>query len=175
MEALQMGNLSVALAESPEEINAVRHLSRAFRRWLYDNYPDERAQIELYYNPEKFEAMLADLPKIHARPQGAMFLARLDGEIVGCVMQHEIAPGISEMKRLFVSDAARGSGAAQALCEASLAQAKKDGYRMMRLDTGHRQVAAQKLYRRLGFRERDAYYDIPDDLKPILMFFEREL
>ncbi len=170
-----MRNISVALAESPEEIDAVRHLSRAFRQWLYDNYSDERAQIELYYSPEKFEAMLADLPKIHARPQGAIFLARLGGEIVGCVMQHEIAPGISEMKRLFVSDSARGSGAALALCEASLAQARKDGYRMMRLDTGHRQIAAQKLYRRLGFQERDAYYEIPEDLKPILMFFEREL
>jgi len=170
-----MTNMSIALAESPEDIDAARQLSRMFRQWLYDNYPAERPVIDLYYNPAWFEALLADLPDIHARPQGAIFLARLDGEIVGCVMQHEIAPGISEMKRLFVSEAARGSGAALALCEASLAQAKKDGYRTMRLDTGHRQIAAQKLYRRLGFRERDAYYEIPDGLKPILMFFEREL
>jgi ribosomal protein S18 acetylase RimI-like enzyme len=119
--------------------------------------------------------LLAELPRIHARPQGAMFLARLDGETIGCVMQHEIAPGVSEMKRLFVSERARGSGAARALCEASLARAKEDGYRLMRLDTGFRQVAAQKLYRRLGFRERGAYYSVPDDLKPILVFFEREL
>lgn len=170
-----MGDLSVALAETPEEVDAVRHLSRAFRQWLYDNYPAERQQVDLYYNPEKFEALLAELPNIHARPQGAMFLARLNGENVGCVMQHEIAPGISEMKRLFVSEKARGSGAALALCQASLAQAKEDGYGMMRLDTGYRQIAAQKLYRRLGFRERDAYYTVPDDLKPILAFFEREL
>ena len=85
-----MGDLSVELAETPEEIDAVRHLSRAFRQWLYDHYPAERRQIELYYNPEKFEALLAELPRIHARPKGSMFLARLDGESVGCVMQHEI-------------------------------------------------------------------------------------
>jgi ribosomal protein S18 acetylase RimI-like enzyme len=45
----------------------------------------------------------------------------------------------------------------------------------MRLDTGILQTAAQGLYRRLGFRERDAYYPLPPGLEQILIFFERDL
>jgi ribosomal protein S18 acetylase RimI-like enzyme len=90
-------------------------------------------------------------------------------------MHQEQAPGIAEMKRLFVSAAARGRGVAAALCEASMAKAKADGYLSMRLDTGILQTAAQGLYRRLGFRERDAYYPLPPGLEQILIFFERDL
>nr|WP_280764254.1 GNAT family N-acetyltransferase [Rhizobium ruizarguesonis] len=174
-EVWQMGELTIELAKSPVEIAAVRDLCRSFRQWLYDNYPQHRSVVDLYYNPQKFEALLIDLPQIHARPKGAIFLARLDGEPVGCVMHHEQAPDIAEMKRLFVSAAARGHGVAVALCEASIAQARADDYHSMRLDTGIFQTAAQGLYRRLGFRERNAYYQVPPELEQILLFFEREL
>ncbi|AXA39913.1 Acetyltransferase (GNAT) family protein [Rhizobium leguminosarum] len=170
-----MGELTIELAESPTEVAAVRDLCRSFRQWLYDNYPQHRPVVDLYYNPQKFEALLAGLPQIHERPKGAIFLARLDGEPVGCVMHQEQAPGIAEMKRLFVSAAARGHGVAAALCEASMAKAKADGYLSMRLDTGILQTAAQGLYRRLGFRERDAYYPVPPELEQILLFFECDL
>jgi len=45
-----------ALAESPEDIDAARQLSRMFRQWLYDNCPAGRPVIDLYYNPARFEA-----------------------------------------------------------------------------------------------------------------------
>ncbi|MBX5158644.1 MULTISPECIES: GNAT family N-acetyltransferase [unclassified Rhizobium] len=170
-----MAELTVEFAQSQAEMTAVQDLCRSFRQWLYDNYPRHRPVIDAYYNPQKFEALLVDLPQIHKRPKGAILLARLDGEPVGCVMHHEQGPGIAEMKRLFVSAAARGRGIAAALCEASMARAKDDGYHSMRLDTGILQTAAQGLYRRLGFRERDAYYPVPPALEQILLFFEREL
>ena len=49
------------------------------------------------------------------------------------------------------------------------------GYSSMRLDTGPLQPEAQALYRSLGFREIDCYYDCPDDLRRTLLFMERRL
>jgi GNAT superfamily N-acetyltransferase len=167
--------VTVELAEGAEAISAVQDFCRAFRSWLYERYPDDLATVDIYYNPTTFEALLARLPELHARPQGAMFLARLDGAPVGCVMQQHNAPGIVEMKRLFVSEAARGHGVGAALCAASMAQAKADGYQTMRLDTGKYQREALALYQRLGFVERDPYYEVTPTLAALLRFFERPL
>ena len=48
-----MGELTIELAESPAEVAAVRDLCRSFRQWLYDNYPQHRSVVDLYYNPQK--------------------------------------------------------------------------------------------------------------------------
>jgi ribosomal protein S18 acetylase RimI-like enzyme len=45
----------------------------------------------------------------------------------------------------------------------------------MRLDTGSRQVEAQRLYQSLGFKTVDPYYSLPDDLKSWLVFMEIDL
>ncbi|MGO6738874.1 hypothetical protein ACC732_22365 [Rhizobium ruizarguesonis] len=47
-----MGELTIELAKGPVEIAAVRDLCRSFRQWLYDNYPQHRPVIDLYYNPQ---------------------------------------------------------------------------------------------------------------------------
>ncbi|WP_160009237.1 GNAT family N-acetyltransferase [Rhizobium sp. 18055] len=167
--------ITVELVEGAEAISAVQDFCRAFRSWLYERYPDDLATVDVYYNPKTFEALLARLPELHRRPQGAIFLARLDGVPVGCVMQQQNAPGIVEMKRLFVSDAARGHGVGAALCAASMAQAKADGYQTMRLDTGKHQTEAIALYRRIGFVQRGPYYETTPELVELLRFFERPL
>ena len=45
----------------------------------------------------------------------------------------------------------------------------------MVLDTSIRQVEAQRLYERLGFRPIAPYYDMPDDVRDWLVFKGREL
>ena len=67
------------------------------------------------------------------------------------------------MKRLYVRDAARGTGAGRALAEAAVAEGKRMGYAGMRLDTLSTMAAALSLYRALGFKEIPAYYDTPID------------
>ena len=56
-----------------------------------------------------------------------------------------------EMKRLFVTERSRGNGTGKRLCEALIAQARKDGFHLMSSSTGILFHEAMKLYRSLGF------------------------
>jgi ribosomal protein S18 acetylase RimI-like enzyme len=76
------------------------------------------------------------------------------------------------MKRLYVRPLARGSGAGRALAEAIVEEARRLGYRTMRLDTLPTMGAAQALYRSLGFAETERHNDNP---VPGVLFFERAL
>ena len=106
---------------------------------------------------QDFDEELATLPGRYAPPQGALLVGRVDGRIVGCVGIRAIDEATCEMKRLYVGKTARGSGLGRLLAEASIAAARRLGYRRMRLDTVPGMETAQALYARLGFRDIPPY------------------
>lgn len=111
-----------------------------------------------------FEREVAELPGRYAPPSGRLLLARdPQGAPFGCIALREIAPGVCEMKRLYVRDRARGAGLGRALAERLVGEARAAGFRVMRLDTlrSPAMVAANALYDALGFRDVPAYYDNP--------------
>ncbi len=65
------------------------------------------------------------------------------------------------MKRLYVAPSARGLGLGQALIDRVIAEARRLGYREIRLDTLPVMGQAQGLYERAGFRDIPPYYDTP--------------
>ena len=131
---------------TPTELDAVRELLREYASSL---------QVELDF--QRFDDELAELPGAYVPPGGALLVARAGTGLVGCVGVRALDESTCEMKRLYVRSSQRGTGLGRRLAEASIAEARRLGYRAMRLDTLPKMDAAQALYDRLGFREIAPY------------------
>jgi len=94
-------------------------------------------------------------------PDGAFLLARLGGEVVGCGGLQTIGPGVGEIKRMWVSPAARGRGVGRRLLEVLEARARALGHRTLRLDTNGTLAEALALYARSGYEPIERYNDNP--------------
>ena len=95
--------------------------------------------------------------------------------MIGGIAYRDMGNGACEMKRLFVPERCQGAGTGRQLCEALIAAAAADGYRLMRLDTGDRNSEAVAMYESLGFRSCAPFHDYPADLMPTLLFMDRPL
>jgi putative acetyltransferase len=151
MSTCLLDELRLGEASTPEDLAQVRRLFRAYADWL---------AVDLCF--QGFEQELADLPGCYAPPAGRLLVARVAGEVVGCVGLRPLEPGVCEMKRLRVEPGFAARGIGRALAERVIETARAVGYRRMRLDTiPERMPAAQHLYAALGFREIPAYYHNP--------------
>jgi epoxyqueuosine reductase len=130
------------------DLDAVRGLFREYE-----------ASLPFDLSFQSFEQELAGLPGRYAPPSGRLLVARCDGAFVGCVALRQIGDGLCEMKRLFVQPAFQGKGIGKALARAIIEEARRIGYKRMRLDTVLE--PARSLYRSLGFREIPPYQHVP--------------
>ena len=108
-------------------------------------------------------------------PSGKLLLAFYNDQPAGCVALKKIDDHSCEMKRMFVYPEFHGKGIGYALAKAIIDEAKKIGYLYMKLDTSIRQIEAQKLYQGFGFKNIEAYYELPDKQKNWLVFMELRL
>jgi GNAT superfamily N-acetyltransferase len=121
---------------------------------------------------ELIEAMIAELvtmygridgagtpsatPRDFAPPGGSFLVGSIAGEPVTGGGLKRLAPGLAEIKRMYVVPAHRGRGVATELLAALENAAVDLGYSTVRLDTGPFQTHARRLY------ERSGYVTIPD-------------
>ena len=85
-------------------------LARDFFAYMRATYPENDAAIDAYLVIQDFEGQLADFRDHFTPPHGECLLARLDGAPVGVVMLKPYSPGVCELNRMYVADAARGRG-----------------------------------------------------------------
>ena len=132
--------------------------------------------IDSYFVPAAFEAELKALPGYFSPPRGALLVAEDEEKyIAGCVALRALRDGACEMKRLFVASEFHGRGVGEDLARAILRRARELGYSRMMLDTGPGQREALGLYRKLGFKNVEPYYDLSPELRNWLVFMELDL
>jgi GNAT superfamily N-acetyltransferase len=92
-----------------------------------------------------------------AAPNGSFLVAYLDGVPVGCGAFKRLDPETCEVKRVYVSPEARGSGVARRMLAALEDGARELGFRRVQLDTGANQEGAAVLFRSAGYAPIDDY------------------
>src|SRR6266567_127517 len=89
---------AIVQARTPEQLDQVRSLFRAYHSEL----PEQ-------YRAAHFDDEIAGLPGKYAPPEGTLLLATVSGQPAGCVgLRSFPLPGVCEMKRLYVRPTFRG-------------------------------------------------------------------
>jgi GNAT superfamily N-acetyltransferase len=85
-------------------------------------------------------------PAEFAPPRGLFLVGRLHGEPIACGGWRIVEPGLAELKRMYVASGFRGRGLSRILLAALEDSARQAGVHRLRLETGHRQPEAIRLY-----------------------------
>ena len=99
-----------------------------------------------------------ELARVVADPGSFVFVARLDGQIVGSLtlVLYRIPTGLKAwIEDVVVDEAARGHGIGEQLNRAALDEAGRRGAKAVSLTSRASREAANRLYQRIGFVARD--------------------
>ena len=133
--------ITVEPATQPEDIAAVQDMFREYAEFM---------GFELCF--EGFDRELEGLPGAYAPPQGELLLCRVGGAPAGCVATCGYAPGVAELKRLYVRPEFRELKIGRNLTWLAMGMAHEAGYASIRLETvPDRMPTAVGMYEKLGF------------------------
>jgi GNAT superfamily N-acetyltransferase len=121
------------------------------------------ASLPVDLEMQGFAQELASLPGLYAPPKGALLLAKNGETVLGCIALKALAPGVGEVKRLYVRPEARGLKLGGMLIAAIIQEAQRLRYGELKLDTLPHLKAAIALYMRAGFEPIAPYgsHDYP--------------
>jgi putative acetyltransferase len=102
-----------------------------------------------------------------------VFVARIDGQAVGCGALKRHDDGIGEVKRMYTRPSHRGKKIGALIVERIEALARQEGVKRLVLETGDRHHAAWTVYERAGFTRCGPVLDYPDVTWSV--FYEKRL
>ena len=172
---MSISQVVIRQAAGDADYAAFGDLCRAYVHWCRARYADMPWFVEEVFGHQFLEAELLTLREKYGPPKGRTLIAWRGGVALGGGATWRTLEQTCELKRLFVTDEARGLGLGRRLTEALIDAARADGSTMMQLDTGDRLTEATGLYERMGFRFVDPYLPYPERLLKHLVFMERAI
>jgi DNA-binding MarR family transcriptional regulator/GNAT superfamily N-acetyltransferase len=184
-ELAELDRRSDALAGSllapltPEQrdrlVNAMRDVERLLTAAMVEirptdpEDPDARQCLRGYFaelerrSGAPFDPLIGSTAEPHELrpPAGEMVVAYLRAEPVACGALKHFPGAVTDIKRMWVADAARGLGLGRRLLADLEARAARAGAQTVRLETNRTLVEAIALYRSVGYREVPAFNDEP--------------
>ncbi len=139
---------------APDVTKLIRDLDEIFHR-LYPAESNHLIDIETLASPD-----------VH------FFVARSNGEALGCGALWHRAPAYGEVKRVYVRPEARGLKLSKLILAALEDNARSHGLRWIKLETGTLQPEALGLFAKWGFTRCGPYADYPTD-DPYSVFMEK--
>lgn len=133
--------VSATLEIVPYEPALKEHFYRLNAQWLERHFRIEDIDRELLGDPERY--VLA--------PGGAIFFARLDGEVIGTCALLQESPGVYELSKMGVDETFRGMGAGRSLLAAAIAEFHRRDGRELFLESNSRLKTALRMYEQVGF------------------------
>src|SRR3954447_9876038 len=124
---------------------------------LLNSYASEFEVRDIVRTPARIETIASD----YEAPHGKFLVVYEDGRAIACGGIRSLGNGSGEIKRMYVVPDARGRGVGARLLAQLEDEARRAGYRRLRLDTAAALAAAQGLYRSAGFHEIADYNGNP--------------
>lgn len=157
----------------PDDLAAVRGLWSAYLDWAL-------AEISARYPVELDAGAALDLLSPDgpfAPPGGTVLLAQDGGRPVATAAAKTLRPGVTEIKRMYVTPDHRGRGLGRTLLETLIEHARSTGAREVVLDSNRFMVEAHALYRSAGFTDCAPHEgtEIPYAYHPYWRFMRRPL
>lgn len=139
-------NSDLILATTDEEYQAAKLIINEYAASLnfsldFDHIDEELANLKEYYGP----------------PTGAVILVKSGDHFVGSACVRNLGHFIAEIKRMYLKPAYRGHGLGRKLMNKAIDEAKRLGYRYIRLDTVPDMKSAIHLFTSRGFYEIEDY------------------
>ncbi len=151
--------MQIELLEAYSYKEEIGELFREYTDMLVEGDP----RFQVYLDLQNYDEELEHLEHKYGRPEGRLYLLRVDGQSAGCIGLRKLDEESCELKRLYVRPAYRGLGLSRVLMDRILSDAREIGYKTMLLDTLPFLQAALKLYKDYGFEEIERYNDSPMD------------
>jgi GNAT superfamily N-acetyltransferase len=167
--------LTAVAADTAEDFAAFAVVCRAYVEWCRERYQDMPWFVEEVFGYQALDEELKGLAQKYGQPVGRTMLVFGEGGVVAGGAYRRLSDTDCELKRLFVTDGARGHGLGRKLSDALIAAAIADGYATMKLDTGNRLTEAISMYESMGFAHIEPYQEYPEQLMPYLVFMEKPL
>jgi GNAT superfamily N-acetyltransferase len=138
--------MSVELRHEPPDGPAARSLFAAYMALVRERLPGFEPTEDIFATADAFHG-----------PGTAWVVLYEDGEPVGCGGLRTLAPGVGEIKRMFVRAEARRRGHGRRLLGELEAIARAAGHRRIRLLTTEALAEALELYRSAGYEVASAW------------------
>ena len=111
--------------------------------WISGLFAIEEHDIEQLDNPERYIL----------KNNGAIFLAKVDEQIVGTVAMVNTENNSYELAKMCITPTIQGRGIGRLLCEKAIEFGKEQGAKLIWLESNRRAKTAIILYEKVGFVE----------------------
>ncbi|WP_430391415.1 bifunctional helix-turn-helix transcriptional regulator/GNAT family N-acetyltransferase [Dyella sp. 20L07] len=132
---------SAELEIVPYEPAFKEHFFRLNAQWLERHFRLEDIDREMLGDPERYVL----------EPGGAIFFARLAGEVIGTCALLQDSPGIYELSKMGVDETFRGMGAGRRLLAAAIEEFQRREGKGLFLESNSRLKTALRMYEQAGF------------------------